>query len=46
MEGSGGSALGIGYGLACAGLMCLFVVSAVVLAIVLVRQNRKNSADD
>jgi hypothetical protein len=28
--------------LACAGLACLFVVSAIVLAVVLVRRNRRS----
>ena len=30
--------------LGCAALACLFVVSAIVLAIVLIRRNRKNQA--
>ena len=30
--------------LGCAALVCLFVVSAIVLAIVLIRRNRKNQA--
>jgi len=30
--------------LGCAALACLFVVSAIVLAIVLIRRNRKNRA--
>ena len=30
--------------LGCAALACLFVVSAIVLAVVLIRRNRKNRA--
>ena len=38
------SAGGFAFGLLCAGLVCLFVVSAVVLVVVLMRRNRRGSA--